>query len=81
MEDPFMRKTDEKHIFPSMNETDISKFIIGQSYLSKRMLDYSEQIGIHPEILSNKLFQNEYLRDVGEPKIELTEAINKSDSN
>jgi len=29
MEDPFMRKTDEKHIFPSMNETDISKFIIG----------------------------------------------------
>lgn len=40
MEDPFLRIQNEKHVFPFMQEHEVSKFIITSSYLEKYDLDW-----------------------------------------
>jgi len=52
MEDPFIRKVNDKYVFTHIQDTDIAKYIIGQSYLSKRVLNTKDVIGIHPDLLS-----------------------------
>lgn len=48
MEDPFSRMPKENKVFPHINSDDVSKFIVGQSYLAKRPIDKETTTGMHP---------------------------------
>lgn len=75
MEDPFTRAPHLKTVFSHIRDTDIAKYIVGSSYLSKDQLDQKARIGVHPDIASMKLFMDEVLLEAGPPHIELTEAL------
>jgi hypothetical protein len=75
MEDPFTRAPHLKTVFSHIRDTDIAKYIVGSSYLSKDQLDLKTRIGIHPAIQSQKLFMDEVLLEAGPEFIEVTEAL------
>lgn len=72
MEDPFSRAPHLKTVFSHIRDSDIAKYIVGSSYLSKDQLDEVTKIGIHPDIKSQKLFMNEVALAVGPIQIEMT---------
>jgi hypothetical protein len=52
MEDPFIRAPHLKTVFSHIKDSDIAKYIVGSSYLSKDHLDQITIIGMHPDLES-----------------------------
>ena len=75
MEDPFNRAPHLKTVFSHIRDSDIAKYIVGSSYLSKDQLDEKTTVGMHPGIRSQKLFMDEVALDTGPLQIEVTERL------
>ena len=67
MQDPFIRQLESKHIFDHISESEITKFIVGCSYLEKDKLDMLYNVGINPKISENVIFINEMKVIYGQP--------------
>lgn len=77
MEDPFIRRPDDKYVFTHIQDFEIAKYMVAVAYLEKDALSRREEIGVHPHISCFQLLVDEMVQTVGDPKIEYTTRLNK----
>ena len=77
MEDPFIRRPDDKYVFTHIQDFEIAKYMVAVAYLEKDVLSYREEIGVHPYISCFQLLVDEMIQTVGDPKIAYTTRLNR----
>ena len=68
MEDPFIRRLDDRHVFTHITDIEIAKYMVAVAYLEKDVLSYAQEIGVHPYIGSFEVFVEEMKLTLGGPK-------------
>ena len=77
MEDPFIRRPDDKYVFTHIQDFEIAKYMVAVAYLEKDVLSYHEEIGVHPYMSCFQLLVDEMIQTVGDPKIAYTTRLNR----
>lgn len=75
IEDPFLRRPDANTIFDHISAPEISKYVIGSSYLEKSQLDHEARMETAPRLLDHSLLYDELLRGHREPLLVLTTGL------
>jgi hypothetical protein len=77
MEDPFIRRLDDRYVFTHIQDIEIAKYMVAVAYLEKDALSYRQVIGVHPYIANFELLIDEMIETLGDPKIEYTMRLNQ----